>query len=189
MYPEENRPLAERIANGGGVVLSEFPFATPPSAGTFPRRNRIVAALALATLVVEAGARSGALITARLAAELGRTVLVIPGTIDNPECIGSNQLIRDGATLVTGLEDILNEIEPLMTLAGGPAEQPAESPRATALSGREKQVYQLLDDQARGIDEVTRVAAIPPSAVAATMLSLELKRLVRKVAGGYVRAT
>jgi DNA processing protein len=192
LYPEENRPLADRIAAGSGVVLSEFPFGTPPSASTFPRRNRIVAALALATLVIEAGARSGALITARLAGEFGRTVLAVPGPIDNPECVGSNKLIRDGATLVTSLEDILEEVEPLLTLAGGAngtQQSLLENPRAAGLSGREKQVYQLLNEQARDIDEVTRVAALPPSAVSATMLSLELKRLVRKVPGGYVRAT
>jgi DNA processing protein len=150
----------------------------------------VVAALALATLVVEAGARSGALITARLAGELGREVLVVPGPIDNPECAGSNKLIRDGATLIASLEDVLEEVEPLLTLAGGTSRLEAvESPRASALSGRERQVYQLLDDQARTVDEVVRVGDIPASAVSATMLSLELKRLVRKVPGGYVRAT
>jgi DNA processing protein len=188
LYPEENRPLAARIAGGHGAVVSEFPFATPPSASTFPRRNRVVAALALATLVVEAGARSGALVTARLAGELGREVLAVPGPIDNPECAGSNRLIRDGATLITSLEDVLEEVEPLLTLAGGLA-QTVESPRASALSGRERQVYQLLADQARTVDELVRSSDIPASAVSATMLSLELKRLVRKVPGGYVRAT
>jgi DNA processing protein len=190
LYPEENRPLAARIA-GAGAVISELPFACPPSPGTFPRRNRLVAALSLATLVVEAGATSGALITARLAAELGRTVLVVPGAIDNPESAGANQLIRDGATLVASVEHILEEVEPLMTLAAGSATpgEPAPNPRAEALSGREKQVYQLLDDQARTVDDLVRIAALPPSAVSTTLLSLELRRLAKKVPGGYVRAT
>lgn len=190
LYPEENRPLAQRIGDGGGAVLSEFPFHTPPSPGTFPRRNRIVAALSLAVLVVEAGAQSGALITARLAGELGRTVLVVPGAIDNPEAAGANQLIRDGATLVASLDHVLEEISPLQTLAaGGAVDKPAENLRAGALSGRERQVYQLLDDTPRTVDELVRIGDIPVSALSATLLSLELRRLARRTPGGYVRAT
>jgi DNA processing protein len=191
LYPEENRPLAARIAAGHGAVLSELPFATPPSPGTFPRRNRLVAALALATLVVEAGERSGALITARLAGELGRSVLAVPGAVDNPESIGANQLIRDGATLVTSVEHILEEVEPLMTLAQGVISpgQPPVNHRADALSGREKQVYLLLDDTPRTVDDVARTGAMPAGAVSVTLLSLELRRLAKKQPGGYVRAT
>jgi DNA processing protein len=189
LYPDENRPLAQRIAAGSGAVLSELPMATPPSPSTFPRRNRLVAALGLATLLVEAGARSGALITARLAMELGREVLVVPGPIDNPECSGSNQFIRDGATLVASVDHILEEVEPLMTLARGNASGAiAGNPRASALSGREKQIYLLLDDAPRTIDDVVRVGNLPPSSVSATLLSLELRRLVRKTPAGYVRA-
>jgi DNA processing protein len=189
LYPEENRPLVERIMAGHGAVISELPFHTPPSPGTFPRRNRLVAALSLATLVVEAGATSGALITARLGLELGREVLVIPGAIDNPECVGSNQLIRDGATLVATIDHVLEELDPLATLAAGqPGEGPAVSPRAAALSGREKQLYSLLDDTARPVDELVRICQLPPSAVSTTLLSLELRRLAKKTPGGYVRA-
>lgn len=187
-YPEENLPLAARIAAGHGAVLSEFPFATPPSPGTFPRRNRLVAALSLATLVVEAGAASGALITARLSMELGREVLVIPGSIDNPECAGSNQLIRDGATLVASLDHVLEELEPLATLAAASGDEPVASPRAASLSGREKQIYSLLDDTARPVDEMVRISQLPPSAVSVTLLSLELRRLAKKAPGGYVKA-
>jgi len=188
LYPEENRELADRIA-GQGAVLSEFPLHTPPSPGTFPRRNRIVAALGLATLVIEAGAQSGALITARLAGELGRTVLVVPGNIDHPESVGANRLIRDGATLVTSLDDVIEELGPLATLAKASPEGSVQDLRAQGLSGREKQIYQLLDDQLRSIDDIARIGDIPVSAVSATLLSLELRRLARKGAGGYVRAT
>jgi DNA processing protein len=186
LYPDENAPLAERIA-GAGCVLSEFPCDMPPAPGNFPRRNRIVAALALATLVIEAGGQSGALITARLAMELGREVLVVPGAIDNPESAGANQLIRDGATLIASLDHIFDEVEPLATLSRG-VEQPASEMRSATLSGREKQLYALVDDQAKSIDDVVRVAGLPASAVSATLLSLELKRLVRKTPGGFVRA-
>ncbi len=188
-YPEENRPLAERIAAGNGAVLSEMPFDAPPTPGTFPRRNRLVAALSLAVLVVEAGETSGALITARLGGELGKQVLVVPGPIDRPEHVGSNKLIRDGAVLVTCLEDILAEVGPLATLAGAGAGTAAVDKAGTAtLSSRERQLWQLLDDEPRGVDEMTRTTQIPPSAISATLLSLELKRLARKVPGGYVRA-
>jgi DNA processing protein len=189
LYPEENAPLAERIVLQGAVV-SEFPFMTPPSPGTFPRRNRLVAALGLATLVVEAGERSGALITARLASELGRTVLVVPGAVDNPESIGANQLIRDGATLVASLDHILEEVEPLMTLSQGQTGAEKQiNPRAESLSGRERQLYLMLDDTPRGVDDLVRTTQLPPSAVSATLLSLELRRLARKQPTGFVRAT
>lgn len=193
LYPEENAPLAARIAGtpgaSRGAVLSEFPLMTPPSPGTFPRRNRLVAALGLATLVIEAGERSGALITARLAAELGRVVLVVPGAIDNPESIGANQLIRDGATMVTSLDQILQEVEPLMTLSQGVTGGQQVNPRVEALSGRERQLYLMLDDTPRGVDDLVRTTQIPPSAISATLLSLELRRLVRKSPAGFVRAT
>ncbi len=186
-YPEENRPLAERIAAGHGAVISEMPFDGQPTPGTFPRRNRLVAALSLAVLVIEAGETSGALITARLGGELGKQVLVVPGPIDRPEHLGSNKLIRDGAVLVTSLDDILTEVGPLATLAG--AGTPAtDQPGTASLSGRERQLWQLLDDEPRGVDELTRTTQIPPSAISATLLSLELKRLARKAPGGYVRA-
>ena len=139
--------------------------------------------------MIEAGERSGALITARLAAELGRVVLVVPGAIDNPESIGANQLIRDGATMVTTLEQILEEVEPLMTLAQGVTggDKPVNI-RAESLSGRERQLYLLLDDTARTVDDLVRSTHLPPSAVSATLLSLELRKLARKRPEGFVKA-
>jgi DNA processing protein len=189
LYPEENAPLVDRIIAGHGAVISELPMATPPSPGTFPRRNRLVAALSLAVLVVEAGEKSGALITARLANEIGRPVLVVPGPIDNPECVGSNQLIRDGATLVASLDHILEEVEPLMTLSKGAGPMPQDNPRAASLTGREKQLYQMLDDTPRTVDDLVRVSELPPSVVSTVLLSLELRRLSKKMLGGFVRAT
>jgi DNA processing protein len=138
--------------------------------------------------VVEAGETSGALITARLAGELGKQVLVVPGPIDRPEHVGSNKLIRDGAVLVTSLDDILAEVGPLATLAGAMPAEAVSRPAAAALSGRERQLFQLLDDTTRSIDDVVRATGIPASAVSATLLSLELKRLARKAPGGFVRA-
>jgi DNA processing protein len=187
-YPEENRPLAERIAAGGGAVLSELPWDGPATPGTFPRRNRLVAALSLATLVVEAGESSGSLITARMAGELGKQVLAVPGPIDRPEHVGAHRLIRDGAILVTSLDDILAEVGPLATLAGASPPEAVARPDLGALTSRERQLFQLLDDTPRAVDDIVRATGLPPSAVSATLLSLELKRLARKQPGGFVRA-
>ena len=113
IYPPANRQLAYRIAEQG-LVLSEFPLDTRPLAGNFPRRNRLIAALSQAVLVVEAALESGSLITARLAAEMGREVLAVPGSIDNPHAKGCHRLIKDGAKLVESLEDILQECPQLL---------------------------------------------------------------------------
>lgn len=190
LYPSENADLANRIANGCGCVISEYPLGTKPSAGTFPRRNRLVAALGLATLVIEAGYRSGALITARLAGELGREVLALPGPVDRPEHVGSNRLIRDGATLITNLDDIIEEIPPLATMAAVADTEPSaeEHPRVQSLNERERQLYRLLSDDPRTVDDLQRVSSLPASAVSATLISLELRRLAQKAPGGYVKA-
>ena len=113
IYPPANRNLAYRMAEQG-LILSEFPLDTRPLAGNFPRRNRLIAALSQAVLVVEAALESGSLITARLAAEMGREVLAIPGSIDNPHAKGCHRLIKEGAKLVESLEDILQECPQLL---------------------------------------------------------------------------
>jgi DNA processing protein len=190
-YPQENHDLLQRIVDGHGAVISEFPCATRPSPGTFPRRNRIVAALSLAVLVVEAGARSGSLITARLAMELGKEVLALPGPIDRAEHTGSNRLLRDGATLITSLDDIISEIPALTILTQHQSDEveahDAAAPQ-TPLTGRERDLYTLLSDDVRSVDDLVRISRFPASSVSATLISLELKRLARRQAGGYVRA-
>ncbi|WP_423803841.1 DNA-processing protein DprA [Pandoraea pnomenusa] len=109
VYPARHGALAERIA-ASGLLLSAFPIGTPPRPDHFPRRNRLIAALARCTLVVEAATQSGSLITARLAGELGRDVLAVPGSIHAPQSRGCHALIRDGATLATGPEDVLEAL-------------------------------------------------------------------------------
>ena len=111
LYPWENRNLAQRIADGHGAVVSEFPMELPPSRTTFPMRNRIVSGWSRATLVVEASGRSGALITARTAGEQGREVFCIPGPVDRHSSDGCHALIRDGATLAAGASDILHDMK------------------------------------------------------------------------------
>lgn len=108
IYPQNNKNLAYEIAEKG-LIISEFPLGTRPLAGNFPRRNRLIAAQASATLVVEAALESGSLITAKLAAEMGREVMAVPGSIDNPHCKGCHKLIKEGAKLVECLDDILSE--------------------------------------------------------------------------------
>ena len=113
IYPQSNRELAYQIAESG-VIVSEFPLGTRPLAGNFPRRNRLIAALSRATLVVEAALESGSLITARLAAEMGREVMAVPGSIDNPHSKGCHKLIKEGAKLAECLDDILQECSQLL---------------------------------------------------------------------------
>jgi DNA processing protein len=109
-YPAENRPMYDRIVETGGAVVSEYPPGTPPDRWRFPARNRIIAAVSAAVVVVEAAVTGGALITARLGAELGRPVFVVPGDVDRKMSEGCNRLIRDGAHPVLGSEDLIDEL-------------------------------------------------------------------------------
>ncbi|MCH7582415.1 MAG: DNA-protecting protein DprA [Acidobacteria bacterium] len=119
-YPEENRPILDEILAEGGAVVSEYPPGTPPDRWRFPARNRIIAAMSSAVVVVEAAKTGGALITARLAAEIGRPVFVVPGDVDRPASEGCNLLIRDGANPVLGAADLIEE---LSLILGPPARE------------------------------------------------------------------
>jgi DNA processing protein len=129
IYPVENTDLYRAILDGHGAIVSEYPPGTRPDKWRFPARNRIIAAIASAVVVVEAGEKGGALITARLAAELGRPVLVVPGDVDRPASVGCNRLIRDGGHPVLGVADLLAELDlilgrPPVTTAHPEAEIP-----------------------------------------------------------------
>ena len=187
-YPPENRALQERIA-ATGAILSEFPFGRPASRQSFPRRNRIVAGLSLAVIVVESGAAGGAMITARLAGEQGRPVFAVPGRIDQPTSAGCHQLIRDGVTLLTGIEDLLEELGFL----GGRRPLPI-SPRpgaglaeASRLTGDEAKVLaRLAGGEILAPDVLAESLAIPAARISAALLMLELKALAaRQLDGRY----
>lgn len=182
IYPPEHARLFKEIA-GQGAVLSEFPIGTPPDGRNFPQRNRIISGLSLGCLVVEATLDSGSLITARSALEQGREVFAVPGPIVSPMSRGTHRLIRSGAKLVEGLDDILEEILPQRRRRrAGPAAPPPP------LEENEKRLYDLLSYEPKHIDQLTVESAFTVSFVLGLLLSLELKGLVRRLTGQfYVR--
>jgi len=183
VYPPEHARQAEEVA-AHGAVISEFPMDAEPLAENFPRRNRVISGLSLGVLVVEAGRKSGALITASAAAEQGKDVFAVPGRIDSPFAFGAHQLIQKGAKLVQSLEDILDEYPDLGLSAasqGGGAQQALLlGPR---LDPQEEAVLGALDDEPQTADQIAARAGLPAAAVAANLTMLELKRLARSVPG------
>jgi DNA processing protein len=178
VFPPENAELYERAASSG-AILTQFAFNRPADKQTFPIRNRIVAGMTLGTVVVEANLSSGALITAKFAADYGRQVFAVPGRIDSPRSKGCHELIRQGARLCESAEDILSEFEYLFPSKNNPP-SPAETGALPTLhlSEREQTVLSLLDSGERGIDDIIRQSHLPASAVSVTLLGLEMKRLI-----------
>ena len=183
VWPAENNELFERIA-ANGALITQFPFNRPGDKQSFPIRNRIVAGMTLGTVVVEANLTSGALITANFATEYGRQVFAVPGRIDSPRSKGCHDLIKKGAKLCEGAEDILSEFEYLFPPTNRPA-SPAETGQLPALelSENEQKVYDSLSEEPFSIDEVIRKSALPASAVSVALLSLEMKRIIRQLPG------
>jgi DNA processing protein len=183
IFPAENRELFERIAAQGAVV-TQFPFNRKADKQSFPIRNRLVAGMTLGTVVVEANLTSGALITARMAADNGRQVFAVPGRIDSPRSKGCHELIKNGAKLCEGAEDILCEFEYLFPANNRPSLL-KESPNLPALSISENEtaVYDLVDKEEVAIDDLIRRSGLPASAVSVALLGLEMKRLIRQLPG------
>ena len=183
VWPPENRELYERIAENGALV-TQFPFNSPGTKQSFPIRNRLVAGMTLGTVVVEANLTSGALITANFANEYGRQVFAVPGRIDSPRSKGCHDLIKKGAKLCEGAEDILSEFEYLFPQSNKPA-SPAETGQLPALelSENEQRVYDTLGEDQISIDEVIRQSGLPASAASVALLSLEMKRIIRQLPG------
>jgi DNA processing protein len=190
VFPSRHRELAARIAQSGALV-SEFAPGTPGRADHFPRRNRIIAGLSLGTLVVEAGLRSGSLITARYASDQGRDVFAIPGSIHHPLARGCHQLIRTGAMLVESAEDIVDALRPLAERLGAELrERLAEASTAAeaALSPEHSALLKALGGEALGIDALAERTGLGAQALSAMLLELELEGAVAIERGGlYVR--
>ena len=182
IYPWENKKLATDLIESG-ALLSEYPLGAQPEAANFPPRNRIVSGLSRGVVVIEAGEQSGALITARYAADQGRDVFAVPGSIFARNSAGVNRLIRDGATPVTSIDDILETLNLKSVEAHVEAQMlfPADPTEASLLN-------QLSDDPVH-VDEVCRATGLPVSTVTATLALMELKGLVHGAGGmSYVRA-
>lgn len=182
-YPRGSTELRRRVAESGAVV-SELPDDAKPRPGHFPRRNRIVAALAQATVVVQAGERSGALVTARLARGLGRPVLAVPGQPAAALTRGTHSLLKSGALLVDDVDDILRAIgrEPERTGAE------AQAPWHAHLSGFQAAVARFLDAGPASVDEMARGLERPVGEVMATLVELEMDGLVASRGGCFERA-
>ncbi|HVI82182.1 MAG TPA: DNA-processing protein DprA [Chthoniobacterales bacterium] len=183
LYPPENKALAEKICNGNGAVVSEFSMEIEPDRQTFPIRNRIISGWSHGILVVEAGANSGALITASQALEQGRAVYAVPGHINAPSAIGSNRLIQQGAKLVMDASDILDDLQILLPETK-PSSQAAARP-LPLLSDEERRVYDAIEATETPIDEIATKCNLPSATVSSTLLALELKRLVKQLPGKY----
>jgi DNA processing protein len=192
MYPAENQKLADEIVEKDGAVVTEFPFGVKPDKQNFPMRNRIISGWSIGTVVVEANLKSGALITANQAAEQGRQVFAVPGRADSILSKGTNKLIKDGAKLTEDVEDILGEFEYLLPKAATEQAEAASVSEGTKpalrLSDMEEKVMAQLGREETAIDEIIRASGLTTACVSATLLSLEMKRLVRQLPGKqYVR--
>lgn len=204
-YPKEHGPLARRVLENGGALVSEFPLGVMARREYFPRRNRIMSGLSLGVLVVEAAIKSGSLITARMALQQGKEVFAIPGSIQNAQSRGCHQLIRDGATLVESVRDIYAVIAPLMQQelldesplplghAHGAQENVVSALEEQHLAALnildpiERNLYEALNDEPSSIDQLVVRTGAPPEQLLTQLMVLELKALVQTVPGGYRR--
>jgi len=191
VYPKPNRDLRRRIAEAG-LLVSEFPLGTPPLAGHFPMRNRIISGLSLGVVVVEAADRSGSLITARLALEQGREVFAVPGLARHFRSSGPHRLLRQGAKLVESAEDILEEIAPMVRpswsvpdVAAGTAAGEGRDDGESNLSEEHQRILGVLSGEPCHVDRICRESSLGAAQTMALLLDLEMKGLVRQLPGKY----
>ena len=188
LYPPEHKALADEVIRNGAMI-SESPLERGPNKGLFPQRNRIISGLSHGVIIVEASRKSGALHTARHAMEQGRDVFVVPGRLDSPASDGCHDLIRDGATLIRNVDDILESLGPMMEPVQTKAEHVVYTPRELNLSTQEQEILQLIDTASTSIDSVLDRASIESSRVLSTLTVLEMKRLIRRLPGSNVERT
>jgi DNA processing protein len=177
IYPPEHADLAREV-EAAGALLSESPMRMEPMAGMFPARNRLISGLSRAVVVIEAAEKSGALITARHAAEQGRPVFAVPGPLDSPSSAGTHHLVRQGAILLRGLDDILEEL-------GGAAvtgEQASRQP-PPGMDDVQQRLWQFLGEKPRHIDEMAQQLGLSIPQIAGALLMLEMKKAVRRLPG------
>ncbi len=192
IYPPENAPLAQRIIAEGGALISETQLGLEPRARDFPRRNRIVSGLSLGVVVIEAADRSGTLITARFAGEQGRTVFAVPGSPLDPRAAGTNRLLKDGATVVTEVDDIVAVVEPMLraplaapvrTFREHAASPPQEIAGIETARGR---VIEALGPAPIDVDDIIRFTGLKPSEVQLVLIELDLAGRIERHAGQRV---
>jgi len=186
VYPRPNRDLYEKIP-GSGALISEFPLGALPQPANFPIRNRIIAGLSLAVVVVEAAEKSGALITARLALEQNREVLAVPGRVGSLKSRGAHALLRQGARLVETARDVLDEIAPQLDKI--PRTEPHPPPPPPEMTPQERLVWDIITQEPAHVDLIGRKTGLSPAKLAPVLLDLELKGWVRQLPGlKYVRS-
>lgn len=177
IHPHTNKKLADQIIEAGGALISEFDPTYPAGLHTFPKRNRLMAGLAKATLVIEAGERSGTLITARLALDYNREVLAVPGSIFSLGSLGTNRLIRQGATPVTGGDDVAE------ALGFERRDTDQLSLKLESLSPTERQIIELLQIEPLSRDDLIRTLALPISEANSLLAVMEIKGLIKEAMG------
>jgi DNA processing protein len=176
IYPPEHAELADEVA-AAGALITEANMNMEPMAGMFPARNRIISGLSRAVVIVEAAEKSGALITASHAADQGRPVFAVPGPIESTASGGTNALIRKGAILIRGVDDILEELDGIKGAAAAPTQPP---PKLDGLQGR---IWEMLVEQPQHVDELVQKLQTPVGEVAGALLMLEMKKAVRRLPG------
>lgn len=179
VYPPENRDLARRIAEEGGCVLSEFPLAAEPRKAYFPRRNRVVAGLSAAVIVVEGRTRSGALLTAGNAADYGREVYAVPGPADSPLSDGPHLLLRQGVRLATKAEDVTG----LNPVYFGAPDARRDAAVPAGLDRQEAEILRHLGGDSLSLEELAQATGLDTAALSLIMFGLEIKELVSAVPG------
>ena len=179
IYPSQNRYLVNKIMETGGSVISEFPLGTPPLRHNFPQRNRLISGLSLGTLIIEAGEKSGALITAAYALEQNREVFAVPGSIHSPASAGPNKLIKEGARVVTSASDIIETLN--LTQATAYISAKKIMPEGE----NEKKIASLLSFEPIHIDELVRASGLDTAATNSTLVIMEMKGMIKNLGGMY----
>lgn len=177
IYPTANRQLGDRILENSGLIISEFPPGMPPLKQNFPLRNRIIAGLSAGTLIVEARHDSGSLITAGLANEYGREVFAVPGNIDSFASEGTNELIKQGAKMVTGAADILSELDIAFSIG--------KSTVIVPQNGEEEKIFRAIELEALEVDKISKLTKLDIVTVNSLMSVFEISGKVEKVRGGF----